>query len=326
MHPGGAYNEVYSSTQAACMRYENTVRSRFWLVINKILCDCYCDIMRTKPCTPRSVKTMRRQHNYGTPKNWLAIRQVLLYCTTDHYYVCRVTVQQMIPKIFHYIWVGGSPLPSKSVALIDGVKALHPDFIVRVWDENNATLTPPFVQRCYQKGMWAFVSDYLRFHILYQYGGIYLDTDMEVIRPLDALLDSRGFAGLNSAMNLVYAGIIGAEAEHPLMSRILKDYDALPADSFPISPTMLTNAYQQAADDSFDIYPYEAFYPCRQGEPISATVRATAYAVHHWDESWRSFVSLRRILRKIGLMDIYHRFTVKTHTLQPTVPLLKKVD
>lgn len=225
----------------------------------------------------------------------------------------------MIPKLIHHIWVGGSPLSEKSQSLIAGARLLHPDYDFRFWDETNVSISPLFVRRCYEKKLWAFVSDYLRFQLLFEYGGIYLDTDMEVLKSLDPLLECDGFSGLNRQRDAIYCGIIGAVPRNPLIGKILKAYDNLPVDVLPTSPQMFTRAFKEREDSSFRIYPYQTFYPIEEGEVATPEALSSAYTNHHWDESWRSFVSLRRFLRRVGLMRLYHGVTRKEGGISPNV-------
>lgn len=212
----------------------------------------------------------------------------------------------MIPKTIHHIWVGNSPLPKKSSKFIADAKALLPNYNFMFWNETNLSLKSPFVLRCYEQEAWAFVSDYLRFQILFEHGGVYLDTDMELIKALDPLLNCEGFSGLNRQRDAIYCGIIGSVPRHPLIGGILKAYDDLPEGALPTSPKIFTQTHKKIEDKSFDIYPSEAFYPCNEGERVTPKALVSAYTLHHWDESWRSWVPLRRFLRRIGVVGLYH--------------------
>lgn len=212
----------------------------------------------------------------------------------------------MIPRLFHYIWVGPNPLPERMRRFVAANAALHPDFQHKIWREADADLSAPFVQRAYESGRWAFVSDYLRFQILVEQGGIYLDSDMELLRPLYPMLASTGFAGLNREQTSIYCGIVGAVQGLDLFGRLLQAYDALAPDDYPTSPDMLTRACLSHPQGGFHIYPADVFYPVAEGEAADPVRLASAYATHHWAESWRRFVSARRLLRRTGLMRLYH--------------------
>lgn len=102
----------------------------------------------------------------------------------------------MIPKIIHYCWFGGNPLPDLAMKCIDSWKKYFPDYEIKEWNETNFNLDCcDYVKEAYDCKKWAFVSDYARFWILYNYGGLYFDTDVEVIKSFDDILSSGGFMG-----------------------------------------------------------------------------------------------------------------------------------
>lgn len=218
----------------------------------------------------------------------------------------------MIPRLVHYIWVGGHALPEKNRHLLAASERFLPGYTIKLWTEADLDLSAPFVQRAYAEKRWAFVSDYLRFVILRDQGGIYLDTDMELLRPIDDLLDAPAFSGFNRAGDMVYCGMIGAVPGHPLFTQLVKDYDALPPGQWPTSPQMMTATWHKMPQDIV-IHPFSAFYPVDEGKRPDPTLLAQAYATHHWDESWRSFVPLRRILRRLGIIPLYHKLALKRH-------------
>ena len=94
-------------------------------------------------------------------------------------------------KILHYCWFGNNPLPAETVQYMESWKKFLPDFEIMRWDESNFDVhSVPFTEQAYKEKKWAFVSDYVRCYALYKYGGLYLDTDVEVIRRLDDLFDT----------------------------------------------------------------------------------------------------------------------------------------
>ena len=105
----------------------------------------------------------------------------------------------MIPKIIHYCWFGGNPLPEEAKKCIASWKKYFPFYEIKEWNESNYDLNVcNYVREAYEKKKWAFVSDYARFDILYKYGGLYFDTDVEVIRPMDDIIAQGGFMGLEN--------------------------------------------------------------------------------------------------------------------------------
>ena len=102
----------------------------------------------------------------------------------------------MIPKIIHYCWFGHNPLPPLALKCIASWKKYLPDYEIKEWNEDNFDVNIiPYTQEAYAAGKYAFVSDYARFWILYKYGGIYFDTDVEMIRPIDDIIAAGGFMG-----------------------------------------------------------------------------------------------------------------------------------
>lgn len=101
-----------------------------------------------------------------------------------------------IPKIIHYCWFGGKKLPDLAVKCIDSWKKYLPDYEIKEWNESNYNLDCcVYVREAYEAKKWAFVSDYARFDILYRYGGLYFDTDVELIKPIDDLIERGPFMG-----------------------------------------------------------------------------------------------------------------------------------
>lgn len=130
-----------------------------------------------------------------------------------------------IPKIIHYCWFGNKPLPASCRNMIASWEKNLPDYEIRRWDETTFDIaSSEYVRAAYQSGKYAFVSDYARLCALKQYGGIYLDTDIEVIRSFDDLL--KGYSavfGFESGEKVMTA-FIAAEPEHPIISEFLSSY------------------------------------------------------------------------------------------------------
>jgi len=143
--------------------------------------------------------------------------------------------------------------------------------------------------------------------ILYQEGGIYLDTDMDVLKPLDDLLEYRFFSGWDRSTEYVYAGIVGTEKKHPYIKDILEEYMQIKNGSYPTSPEIMTKCYHKYTDKKeLHILNSCHFYPLLDGERATVASLRNAYTNHLWHESWRKYVALRRILRRVGIIKIYH--------------------
>ena len=109
----------------------------------------------------------------------------------------------MIPKIIHYCWFGHNPLPELAKKCIASWKNYFPDYEIKEWNESNFDVNAiPYTEEAYKQKKYAFVSDYARFWILYHYGGLYFDTDVEVIKPMNEIIERGPFMGCeNTAKN-----------------------------------------------------------------------------------------------------------------------------
>lgn len=138
----------------------------------------------------------------------------------------------MIPKIIHYCWFGGAELPNLAQKCIASWRKYCPDYEIREWNERNYDISskPLYVRQAYEKKKWAFVSDYARFDILYQYGGLYFDTDVEMIRPIESILERGAFLGCEKPMSdnniMVNPGLgMAAEAGMRFYREVLDSYN-----------------------------------------------------------------------------------------------------
>lgn len=133
----------------------------------------------------------------------------------------------MIPKIIHYCWFGKQPLPENVKKYIYSWKKYCPDYKIIEWNEENFDVNQNvYCQEAYSVKKWAFVSDFVRLKVLYEYGGIYLDTDVEIVKNMDNLLLHRFFAGLE-AENIMSTAVIGAEQNSKVIAEFLSLYDTI---------------------------------------------------------------------------------------------------
>ena len=109
----------------------------------------------------------------------------------------------MIPKIIHYCWFGRGPMPPMALKCIESWHRFMPDYEYKLWNEDNFDVNSvPYVKEAYEARKFAFVTDYVRLYALYTEGGIYMDTDVEVLKPYDDLLGLSGFTGYEGSKYL----------------------------------------------------------------------------------------------------------------------------
>ena len=135
----------------------------------------------------------------------------------------------MIPKVIHYCWFGNNPLPFEVKKCINSWKKICPDYEIRRWDETNFDVYQnDFIKSAYGSKAWAFVSDYARLKIVYDEGGIYLDTDVELKKSLDELRKNEGFFAIQQEGHYCNTGLgFGAKKENEIVKTMLDLYDDL---------------------------------------------------------------------------------------------------
>ncbi len=141
----------------------------------------------------------------------------------------------MIPKIIHYCWFGRNPLPDSAQKCIASWRKFLPDYEIKEWNEDNFNVNIiPYTQQAYAAKKYAFVSDYARFWILYHEGGLYFDTDVEVVKSFDDILERGAFMGLEidgikeGTKIAINPGLgLGAEAGMPIYQKILDGFEKM---------------------------------------------------------------------------------------------------
>ena len=200
----------------------------------------------------------------------------------------------MIPKTIHYIWLGGRSKSKLTEVCINTWKRNLPDYKIIEWNESNIDLENlcnenGFLKRCVELKLWAFVSDYLRLWILENQGGIYLDTDVEVLKPFDLLLDQHVFMGYE-ANDYVGTAVIGAEKGNALIARLLKFYkeDIWNVDFInnPIIFKYLMENEPSVFEES-NIYPQGYFSPYELEKKYDGKVEGDkSYTIHWYTQNW----------------------------------------
>ena len=209
----------------------------------------------------------------------------------------------MIPKKIHYCWFGRGEMPELAVKCIDSWKKHLPDYEVKEWNEDNFDLDLyPYAREAYDNRKFAFVTDIVRLYALYTEGGIYMDTDVEVLRPLDEFLHHSAFSGFESSRD-VPTGIMGAEKSSQWAKDNLDYYKGkhflMKDGSFDMttnvrSITNLMVLHGLKRKDMFQDFPkYVTFYPSEFFCPINITTKSlhltkNSATIHHFAGSWVS--------------------------------------
>ncbi|MGL5053556.1 MAG: glycosyltransferase family 32 protein [Cetobacterium sp.] len=200
----------------------------------------------------------------------------------------------MIEKKIHYIWFGGEK-PLKIEKLIKSWSERLPDYEIIEWNEFNIDINKEleenkFFRECYNRKMWAFASDYIRVKIMYEFGGIYLDTDMEILKSLDTFLKDDFFIGKEDEKTISF-GIVGAKKNHIFFKKMLQFYDdEIWKSKLYIVTSIASYIFKKYPKELENTKIYEAdyFYPYSQDEELTEEhITENTYAIHHWGKSWK---------------------------------------
>lgn len=214
----------------------------------------------------------------------------------------------MISKVIHYCWFGRNPLPESELKCINSWKKFFPDYEIKEWNEDNFDVNIiPYTREAYEAKKYAFVSDYARFWVLYREGGLYFDTDVEVIKPMDDILEKGGFMGVevpavdNSILPIINPGLgLGIDAGNALCAELLDSYksfkfrkeDGTLNEKTVCSYTTelliehglkATNSIQTI--ENINIYPKEYFNPLDDNTGILKITENTR-SVHWYSKTW----------------------------------------
>lgn len=208
----------------------------------------------------------------------------------------------MIPKIIHYCWFGRGQKSELILKCIESWKKYCPDYEIIEWNEDNFDVNiTEYTRQAYENKKWAFVSDYARLSVLLEYGGLYLDTDMELLKPIDEFLDNKGVLAFE-ARDFVCLGIIGAVKDHPFIKKLKTEYEKLCFQKedgsleeltnvqrmrkYLLSGGLVNNGKKQIVCD-MTIYPQKVFFPYSIGMLFNVKPKK-AYSIHHATASWKN--------------------------------------
>ena len=204
-----------------------------------------------------------------------------------------------IPKIIHYCWFGKNEMPLKEKECVAGWKKFYPDYEFKIWNEDNFDYNKCiYARQAYERGYYAFVSDYVRAKVLYEYGGIYLDTDVKIIKKLPNVPE-KGFLGFERR-KFIGTAVMAAEPESELIAELLDYYEQHEfvqqkgyIDSIA-NVSILTDICRRKGlipdgrkqkIEGFEIFSRELFYPKKLNENTFETTGETC-EIHMCSNSW----------------------------------------
>ncbi len=223
----------------------------------------------------------------------------------------------MIPKIIHYCWFGRGEKPELAKKCIVSWKKFCPDFEICEWNEDNFDIhCCSYVEEAYASKKYAFVTDYVRLYAMYTCGGIYMDTDVEVVRPLEEFLTCKAFSGFEST-RYVPTGIMASEKGVPIIHELLDYYtdkhflnddgsqdtttNCVPITNIMLSHGLELNGKLQTVAE-FTFYPSDYFCPFENETGVLRRTNNTA-AIHWFNKSWLP----QNIRLRSRITRVFHR-------------------
>lgn len=221
----------------------------------------------------------------------------------------------MIPKIIHLCWLSGDQYPALVNKCIESWKKNLPDYEIMLWDRNRFDITSvPWVKQAYDNKKYAFAADYIRFYALYNYGGIYLDSDVEVLKSFNDLLNRREFIGEDAAGS-IEAAVIGAEKGLDWVKECLDYYDGRSFvkedgsfDMVPV-PILVTKVITNNPD--INLFDFDYFSP-KDYNVGKIYKTKNSYTIHHFEGKWET-VNLSYKVKKMIHIMMYYTIGRKLH-------------
>lgn len=236
-----------------------------------------------------------------------------------------------IPKKIHYCWFGGNPKPELAIKCLKSWKKYCPDFEIIEWNESNFDVNAnQYCRDAYKEKKWAFVTDYARLAILHEHGGVYFDTDVQLIRPIDDLLEHPAFMGIEwvSDCKKVNTGLgLGSEPGNPLIKEIMDDYanssfykddGSIDITTCTVRNTEILKRHGYVEEDRIQRIPNAVIYSTEYFCPMDMTngrmhKTKNTYSIHHYSLSWTSkeHQEERKVyLRKARRADFFYNLKV----------------
>ena len=212
----------------------------------------------------------------------------------------------MIPKVIHYCWFGNGEKSESVLKCIESWRKFCPDYEIKEWNETNYDVTKnKYMREAYEEKRWGFVSDYARLDIVLENGGIYLDTDVELIAGLNEFLDCQSYFGFERAADNYYINTgsgFGSLANNPFLLGLRDSYNNFSFRNeegiLQLTPCPIVNAnffsdYGFRMDNTYQVINGNVVYPSEYFSPFSWTnmrgkLSKNTVSIHHYDTSWLS--------------------------------------
>ena len=214
----------------------------------------------------------------------------------------RLFKEPIIPKVIHYCWFGHNPIPDKYKVWMESWHKFCPDYEIKEWNESNYDITKnKYMMQAYENKKWGFVPDYARLDIIYTHGGIYLDTDVEIVASFDELLYQKGFAGFESEQFVALGLGFGAVKGLPIIKEMMDYYDnqefvnedgSLNLIASPRLQTGILMEHGLQANGEYQIIDGMTIFPEKMfcGKSVlSRMIMLKPYtrSIHYFDASWQ---------------------------------------
>ena len=225
--------------------------------------------------------------------------------------------KSVIPKIIHYCWFGDNPLPDLAKKCIESWKKYCPDYEIKEWNDSNIDIKlikNKYLQQAYEAKKWAFVSDYIRLYIIYNYGGVYFDTDVEVIKNIDEFLKYDAFFAKENNEQFNTGIGFGAIPKNLLVKKMLDEYKNIEfnsGNSYDLTPCPIRNT--KVIDSFFGKIDFEdkkvidnvcllskEYFCSIDYETNIMNISNNTYTIHHFSQSWlRPYDKVKVFIKRI---------------------------
>lgn len=280
----------------------------------------YFPIISTNRYADEFIKQLDRVELYNEKKFYIPY-----FFTNDKKIVSfRQGKEQRIPKKIHYCWFGNSEIPKQFCDNIETWKKYCPDYEIVLWNEDNYDVSKnKYMRQAYEAQKWGFVPDYARLDIVNTYGGIYLDTDVELLRPIDELLQYEMFCGFENDKYVAFGLGFGAVKNHEILQKMMDEYDRtefikgngeLNLIASPIYQTKVLENYglirngNSQVHEKFTVFSSEYFAPINAygiGQPTLNSYSIHQYAATWFDDNLKAekeqlCKSIRYVMQRLG--------------------------